>query len=518
MFFTKIKIGASFPVTAISKAFLREDRWDDWGKFRTQFYLVVFDENGKKVELGDVKISHFGLLAGGEISENTRAPVLDVQFDDLDEQYFSLGQTENYYETLQSLSDDLKQKVLIGLRDAAFNLALFEKALSEESMQESLLRYRSASDVRTRLHRLAIGNVVLTPYLFQYIYPDSHSSEHLPHTLTFMVKPNSLPPTNIHVLIGRNGVGKTNCMQNICKSLLNQNKDSDLNGTLTFDNAGLEENTFSGLISVSFSAFDSFDLPDSSDKKIFAYSIGLRYFDDDSGVTRIKTPEMLTKDFVESFQLCRNNKREDRWRTAVTTLSNDPLFEDAGVLSLLDIRSSDSEIEAKCTHWYSKLSSGHKIVLLTVTKLIELVQERTLVLIDEPEGHLHPPLLSAFIRSLSNLLVDRNGVAIIATHSPVVLQEVPKSCAWIINRSGAVTTAIQPSNETFGENVAVLTREVFSFEVTTAGFHDLIKENVYKENYDYEQLLEAFDGQLGAEGKSIAKAMISIRDSINEET
>lgn len=57
-------------------------------------------------------------------------------------------------------------------------------------------------------------------------------------------------------------------------------------------------------------------------------------------------------------------------------------------------------------------------------------------MLDEPESHLHPPLLSAFIRSLSELLILRNGVAIIATHSPVILQEVPKRCAWILNRSG----------------------------------------------------------------------------------
>lgn len=61
-------------------------------------------------------------------------------------------------------------------------------------------------------------------------------------------------------------------------------------------------------------------------------------------------------------------------------------------------------------------------------------RRKTLVLIDEPESHLHPPLLSAFIRALSDLLLDRNGLSIIATHSPVVLQEVPKRCVWKINR------------------------------------------------------------------------------------
>jgi predicted ATP-dependent endonuclease of OLD family len=51
-------------------------------------------------------------------------------------------------------------------------------------------------------------------------------------------------------------------------------------------------------------------------------------------------------------------------------------------------------------------------VLLTITRLVETVEERTLVLLDEPEAHLHPPLLSAFVRSLSDLLINRNGVAI----------------------------------------------------------------------------------------------------------
>ncbi len=41
-----------------------------------------------------------------------------------------------------------------------------------------------------------------------------------------------------------------------------------------------------------------------------------------------------------------------------------------------------------------RMSSGHAIVLLTVTKLVARVEEKTLVLIDEPESHLHPPLLS----------------------------------------------------------------------------------------------------------------------------
>ncbi|MFD7630846.1 AAA family ATPase [Streptomyces sp. NPDC059851] len=76
--------------------------------------------------------------------------------------------------------------------------------------------------------------------------------------------------------------------------------------------------------------------------------------------------------------------------------------------------------------------------------LIEHVAERSLVLIDEPESHLHPPLLASFIQTLSRLLTERNGVAVVATHSPpVVLQEVPRSCVYKLSGGGPAGGATQ---------------------------------------------------------------------------
>jgi len=160
---------------------------------------------------------------------------------------------------------------------------------------------------------------------------------------------------------------------------------------------------------------------------------------------------------------------------------------------------------------FSRLSSGHKIVLLTITRLVETVAERTLVLLDEPEAHLHPPLLSAFIRALSDLLIDRNGVAIIATHSPVVVQEVPKRCVWKVRRSGTVSVAERPDIETFGESVGVLTREIFGLEVAESGFHRLLNENVAGAQ-SYEQIVTRFNGELGGEAKGIIRGLIADRD------
>lgn len=69
-------------------------------------------------------------------------------------------------------------------------------------------------------------------------------------------------------------------------------------------------------------------------------------------------------------------------------------------------------------------------------------------------------------------------MAIIATHSPVVLQEIPKSCVWKVLRSREALRVTRPDIETFGENLGVLTREVFSLEVTSSGYHDLLRDSV----------------------------------------
>jgi hypothetical protein len=59
--------------------------------------------------------------------------------------------------------------------------------------------------------------------------------------------------------------------------------------------------------------------------------------------------------------------------------------------------------------------------------------------------------------------------------------------------------------ETFGENVGILTREVFGLEVVRTGFHRLVSEAA--EGRTYEQILEYFVGRLGAEARGLARLL-----------
>lgn len=258
-------------------------------------------------------------------------------------------------------------------------------------MSESLLRDVSETQVRNRFSRLAHGDAALTAFQFAYKFPEPEDAQGLPlkaPTLTFSVSPQSVPPTNVHVLIGRNGVGKTRCMQFLASAILQSDEQQ---GVGRIDNIGFnsDEWAFAGLVSVSFSAFDDFQLPPPANPMMRYYQVGLHNSEavDDNAEP---LTQRLTKAFRTSFDQIRQRPRRDRWLTAVAALAADPLFSEANVAALLDIPPEDTSEQIE--RFFKRLSSGHKIVLLTITKLVELVDEATVVLLDEPEVHLHPPL------------------------------------------------------------------------------------------------------------------------------
>jgi predicted ATPase len=489
-------------------AFLERNGWDDY-HFRTLFTLRYRDQNGTLLVVGDVKIGQFGMGDSGQV-------VLPDEFERLDSDQFSLGQDDSYYHELNALGDDVRNDILESLNDVALNLDLFDQALTESVTRISLLRSVSVPTVRSQFHRMAQGGARLTPYSFAYIYPASkeRGRTELPR-LSFAVEPGSQPPTNVHVVIGPNGVGKTHLLNRIATVLVDS---IDIGmGELEFDTGGGPAATeFANLVSIAFSAFDEFTpLPRSTDRSQgLQYSyIGLkkiaRSSADDPNAPKSTTA--LASEFGMSVKACLEGLRTRiaRWRRALEMLESDPIFADMRVKDLAGAEPDSSErLRTQARELFRELSSGHKIVLLTITRLVESIEEKSLVLLDEPESHLHPPLLAAFIRALSDLLIDRNGVAIVATHSPVVLQEVPRSCVWRLQRSGNAVAAYRPRLETFGENVGTLTHEVFGLEVTNSGFHRMLVEAASTHS-SYGEVVAAFDGQLGAEARALVQGLLA---------
>ena len=359
-------------------------------------------------------------------------------------------------------------------------------------MTESLLRFVTSRTVVGQFRRMAHGDAKLTPFSFSYEPPGNPP-------LDFAVDPKSPIPSNIHVLIGRNGVGKTHLLNNLTQAVLGD--DEQCRGTFRLSERG-NNGSFANLISVSFSAFDDLKVP--PDRKSEIDEIGFSFIGLRRSNGELKPKEELVKEFISSLNECQVGTRKKRWEHMIERLQSDPVFRAAQLESMFSHDSSEGK--ANIENIFGRLSSGHKIVLLTLTRLIEKVEERSLVLIDEPEAHLHPPLLSAMTRALSDLMAMRNGVAIIATHSPVVLQEVPKSCVWILRRILTEANAERPAIETFAENIDTLSREVFQLELVQSGYHHILARLRAQEN-SYEDAIEEIEGHLGAEGRAVLRAM-----------
>jgi hypothetical protein len=125
-------------------------------------------------------------------------------------------------------------------------------------------------------------------------------------------------------------------------------------------------------------------------------------------------------------------------------------------------------------------------------------------------------LFSAFIHALSDLLNNRNAIAIIATHSPVVIQELPSSCVWQVYRTGSAVSLQRTELETFGENVGVLTREIFGLEAVKSGFHDLLAKLVINGGSYEEILLSKQDSKLaGRNWKARQPTIQNVRQLVN---
>lgn len=472
---------------------LKVNNWDDFG-FRTTFEAYYFDEDGVERKIGTVNIMFAGQTDATSTSDRLQEP-----FESLDETFCSLG-GQSYYEELMGLPEDVRTRILSGLQDCVFNQEVFERFRAEDGFRVSLLRSAVDDDVINRYPRILRGEAQLTAFNFSF------SPNGIDQTLQFDVEPNSTPPTNIHVLIGSNGVGKSRILAGLSETLTPQSGDVQdsfpIEGTVGFTQDQPftpfvpTDGKFRKVMVTAFSAFDQFPA------KVDAVYEGVEYtylglkrtrFNNENEAKLLELDD-LTESFARSCKVCLDGVRKVRWERALRTLSSDPLLKD--LEQFLPLPSP--ECLAKVVEEFGKMSSGHRIVFYSITKMVEFVDEYTLLIIDEPENHLHPPLLASYMRAVSELMINRNGVAIVATHSPIVLQEVPKSCVTVLNRVGEAYSFHPLEIESFGENVGALTRSVFHLQVQNSGFYSMLSEECSSASFS--EVYDKFDGQIGAEG------------------
>lgn len=479
--------------------YLTQSSWDDYG-FGTTFNVEVA-RGDQLYPIGLTKLGREGMKSQGAFGPTYFTPV-PAHFTELDDNYFSVGQDPDFYTNLiREFGVHLTQVLLHSLRDLTTSPANLEDLLDEDVVRKSLFRSVTIPTVENQFRRIVKGGQRTENFsLTYYLQPDDKS---LSPNMRFETDSSQVLPTNVHVIIGANGSGKTTALKNIRWAL----DDSDP-GKHNPDYLNVtDRELISGVVSVSFSAFDLFEDEerDYSDQAQFRVeNVHLPWIDRGTTATAMLERRKRQQEvFDELIGACLEYR-------ASRLIALFKILADAdAVLESLDIANPGALRALN----YENLSSGHKIVLLTIANLVRYSDERILVLLDEPESHLHPPLLGAFTRALSSLMTQINGLALVATHSPVVLQEVPRQCAWQLWNVDGFSGVRQPSTETFGENVGVLTRDIFGLTLARSGYYTILAEAA-RSQPNYEAALASLGGEIGDEARLILRSMFIAAESL----
>lgn len=110
----------------------------------------------------------------------------------------------------------------------------------------------------------------------------------------------------------------------------------------------------------------------------------------------------------------------------------------------------------------SMFSSGELSTFIRFFDLLEFVNDNSLVLIDEPETHLHPKWIRDYIKTLIQLLGDKKCHVIIATHSPLIVSDIKHDNIIGLkkNKTGEIEQ-FTIKEETVGMSYETVLEEVF---------------------------------------------------------
>lgn len=420
------------PTTFPCFVLVNDRRWNDFSNW-SKYYLFFYPNRSECKKIGPVKIIH-------QEVDNT-PDIISEEFTVLDENFCSLGQDYSYYENLKTLFDKTYNGIFWALKDIAIypdilekfeNHYYFRNSLIRNDEQEQLLR-----EAKYRLYDYNLKNL----YSFKYSFKPKFADEAIDVHFDFDAK--KAIPSRIFALIGKNGAGKTQLITSLPIDISKKKHDVFTPKTPLF----------SKVIAVSYSAFDSFDIPKKTADFNYVYC-GLK---DTKG--ELYTEKGLKLRFHNSWKRIAGNNRFDKW------LSLLPFFLDSDLIKEL-IVDSDNNFEEKVdikgfNSVSEKLSSGQSILLYIITEIVANIRYGSLVIYDEPETHLHPNAISQLINAIYKLTNEFQSYCILATHSPLIVRELLSRNVFVMERDESVLSIRKPISETFGENLTVITEDIF---------------------------------------------------------
>ena len=493
--------------------YLEQDKWDDFG-YHTSYHIHA----GKK--LTEKNPEYLGLLnimrSGQKVNDYYLiSKEVGEMFETLPDDFCSISMSVELYRGLDRLlpqAEDRKTfanalKMIFSSDDEGY-----KRFKDEDCFTTSLMRNASME-----AYGLSLGKEIMLDETSSYDLAQIPLTYTLPDgggeidfdfsTIGSGIESSIDVPSRLLVCIGNNGAGKSTILYRLARILFASPAsrgayEKDL-GTIDPSDAG-----FRRLFLISYSAFDNFTLPgvDVNDYKLILDGLknregrlvycGIRdvvqeyeqkinedgnnqpisldenawarWTDKDHDkVHKLKTVDNLAEEAIQAYlNISHDNEKLELWNRLMTECEK-------ANTSFADMQLSP--------HAYlfggmitgeklKQLSTGIKYLLHSLSQIIDRIEQNSIIIFDEPENHIQPPLLCKFLYCLRIISQTYRSLVLVATHSPVIVQETLARNVIIVNREGKDWKFRHPSIETYGENIGNITDEVFNLNTSVTNY------------------------------------------------
>ncbi|MFT3776237.1 MAG: AAA family ATPase [Minicystis sp.] len=450
---------------------LERTTWDDYDR-KTLFRAYFVEEPGRFEPLGRVKILQRGLLS----------PALPGEvFPELGEAFCSLGQDEAYYGRLARLGTERARRILSALRDLALTPEIEDAFANEPGLKLSLLRFPNAELARTEARNLfGVGaGHSASPRELAFTFSTRLHGFAGNHVVPFRFPSGKDRLGRIVAIAGRNGTGKTQLIARLARVL------SGL-GVEVPEMSRMDPDRRARVVVVSFNAFDHFTIPMNNipggDYSYYGLRPPPRRTPDGAVRSEVNVAYALERLRASIEQIWSLGPRYQKdWSALLEktgVLRSEPGLDDPFPAEATT-RAEIGERIAAFTERLKSASAGHQLLVFVATALVESVRAGSVVFLDEPETHLHPKLLSTLICVLYEMLAEREAYGVIATHSPVVLQELPGRSIQLLHLAeGRLPLVKSYPRESFGETLDEIVEEAFGVGEDDRSYRTILEQLV----------------------------------------
>lgn len=445
--------------------------WNDYGYY-TWFAMWYVPEKDKCSYIGEVKIMNRNGDAYAKMS---------VCFEQLSADFCSVGIDLEYYSKLKSSFEKKEvEDVLKALCDCATNTQIYEDFSSCDAFINSLNRDLSTQKAIREAKFLLDGRNMSEAYSFDYRFTPIYNKEIFALWYVRLECACAAYKRTCSV-IGENGVGKTQLMANMVEALAKE-------GSQNIS----KQPMLSSLIVIYSSEFDAY-------KKISTDKTRIPFVVCDV-VQTTNTVEKLKESINVILQrgtYYRYNEMlmmSERYMKMLQSQLGDCMKNIIVVKEKVGEQEYDKYVlnTSRLEELVQQLSTGQLQIFSLITYVCANIHLNSLIIMDEPEVHLHPRLITKFIVAMNELLEMFDSYAIIATHSPLVVRECVKDNVYMMVRSKYnVPTIGKVGFNTFGEDLTTLYENIFGCDERDSYFYKTIKEMVGKiEQPSYKKVVE----------------------------